>query len=181
MFAAVLPRSRGSSKGEDHVGLQVDQLLRRHPRIRSTFSPASPTNVLCAGCGRAGSIPTPLEPLGERSEANPFSEDRLRLPPSARRCPARARPAVPTPPPDKAAELPSPAMNSRRLIRSPRRRSATLSAGTSMPSVLAVCMLMTNSNLVDCTTGRSAGLRHLSGCGRHIGQRRSWLSALFAP
>src|SRR5262249_49691130 len=29
--------------------------------------------------------------------------------------------------------------------------------GTSMPSALAVCRLMTNSNLVDCTTGRSAG------------------------
>src|SRR5215471_10384946 len=30
--------------------------------------------------------------------------------------------------------------------------------GTSMPSALAVCRLMTNSNLVDCMTGRSAGL-----------------------
>ena len=33
--------------------------------------------------------------------------------------------------------------------------------GTSMPSALAVCRLMTNSNLVDCTTGRSAGLTPL--------------------
>ncbi len=35
--------------------------------------------------------------------------------------------------------------------------------GTSRPSALAVCRLMTNSNLVDCKTGRSAGfapLRH---------------------
>src|SRR5262249_28931376 len=34
--------------------------------------------------------------------------------------------------------------------------------GTSMPSALAVCTLMTNSNLVDCKTGRSAGfvIRH---------------------
>src|SRR5262249_12378412 len=29
--------------------------------------------------------------------------------------------------------------------------------GTSMPSNLAACALMTNSNLVDCTTGSSAG------------------------
>src|SRR5262245_35650757 len=29
--------------------------------------------------------------------------------------------------------------------------------GTSRPSALAVCMLMTNSNFVDCSTGRSAG------------------------
>src|SRR6516164_6933341 len=33
--------------------------------------------------------------------------------------------------------------------------------GTSMPSALAVCALMTNSNLVDCKTGRSAGLAPL--------------------
>src|SRR5262249_13109694 len=33
--------------------------------------------------------------------------------------------------------------------------------GTSRPSALAVCMLMTNSNLVDCKTGRSAGLAPL--------------------
>src|SRR5262249_38178253 len=30
-------------------------------------------------------------------------------------------------------------------------------AGTVMPSILAICALMTNSNLVDCTTGKSAG------------------------
>jgi hypothetical protein len=30
--------------------------------------------------------------------------------------------------------------------------------GTSMPSARAVCRLRTNSNLVDCRTGRSAGL-----------------------
>src|SRR5262245_42298159 len=34
-------------------------------------------------------------------------------------------------------------------------------AGTSMPSALAVAKLMTNSNLVGCTTGRSAGLAPL--------------------
>src|SRR5262245_60635047 len=33
--------------------------------------------------------------------------------------------------------------------------------GTSMPSALAVCMLITNSNLVDCNTGRSAGFAPL--------------------
>ena len=33
--------------------------------------------------------------------------------------------------------------------------------GTSMPSAFAVFRLITNSNLVDCTTGRSAGLAPL--------------------
>src|SRR5262249_8729255 len=33
--------------------------------------------------------------------------------------------------------------------------------GTSMLSALAVCMLITNSNLVDCKTGSSAGLTPL--------------------
>jgi hypothetical protein len=37
--------------------------------------------------------------------------------------------------------------------------AATLSIrGMSSPSALAVLRLMTNSNLVDCCTGRSAGL-----------------------
>src|SRR5262249_47443686 len=38
---------------------------------------------------------------------------------------------------------------------------ATSEAGTSMPSACAVARLMTNSNLVGCTTGRSAGLTPL--------------------
>jgi len=33
--------------------------------------------------------------------------------------------------------------------------------GTSMPSALAVVRLSTNSNLVDCSTGRSAGFAPL--------------------
>src|SRR6266496_2606454 len=33
--------------------------------------------------------------------------------------------------------------------------------GTSSPSALAVCMLITNANLMDCTTGRSAGFEPL--------------------
>src|SRR5262249_21476457 len=47
------------------------------------------------------------------------------------------------------------------------RHSITSSAsncrelGTSTPSALAVCRLMTNSNLVDCQTGRSAGFAPL--------------------
>jgi hypothetical protein len=36
-----------------------------------------------------------------------------------------------------------------------------IALGTSMPSALAVCRLMTNSNLLDCATGRSAGLAPL--------------------
>src|SRR5262249_8798691 len=42
--------------------------------------------------------------------------------------------------------------------------SSTLASscgGTSRPSALAVCRLMTNSNFVDCSTGRSAGLAPL--------------------
>src|SRR5262249_46386727 len=38
---------------------------------------------------------------------------------------------------------------------------ASSCAGTSRPSALAVCILMMNSNLVDCTTGRSAGFAPL--------------------
>src|SRR3989442_15415787 len=49
----------------------------------------------------------------------------------------------------------------------PSHHSITSSAsnwielGTSIPSALAVCMLITNSNLVDCKTGRPAGLAPL--------------------
>src|SRR6476659_4651394 len=49
------------------------------------------------------------------------------------------------------------------ILKLPSHHSITSSAsnwielGTSMPSALAVCMLITNSNLVDCNTGRSAG------------------------
>ena len=39
--------------------------------------------------------------------------------------------------------------------------SNCIELGTSMPSALAVCRLMTNSNFVDCTTGRSAGFSPL--------------------
>src|SRR5262249_56697143 len=41
--------------------------------------------------------------------------------------------------------------------------SATASSegGTVIPSVRAVCALMTSSNLLDCTTGRSAGFAPL--------------------
>ena len=39
--------------------------------------------------------------------------------------------------------------------------SADRFGGTSMPSALAVLRLMTNSNLVDCTTGKSPGFSPL--------------------
>ena len=39
--------------------------------------------------------------------------------------------------------------------------SICIEVGTSMPSALAVFMLMTSSNLVDCWTGRSAGFSPL--------------------
>jgi hypothetical protein len=53
------------------------------------------------------------------------------------------------------------------MSRHPPSHSITTSArasrvgGTSRPRALAVCRLMTNSNLVDCKTGRSAGLAPL--------------------
>ena len=59
------------------------------------------------------------------------------------------------------AAPPSSVMNSRLLIRSPRRRGRAASAARSRPSILAVWALMTSSNLLDCTTGRSAGLAPL--------------------
>ena len=48
--------------------------------------------------------------------------------------------------------------NSRRFIRSPRRRAAAGTRGTSRPSAFAVRRLITSSNLVGCSTGMSAGL-----------------------
>src|SRR5262245_59521526 len=39
--------------------------------------------------------------------------------------------------------------------------SNCIELGTSMPSALAVCRLITNSNLLDCTTGKSAGFSPL--------------------
>jgi hypothetical protein len=60
-----------------------------------------------------------------------------------------------------AAEPPSSDMNVRLFIRSPGRRGASSVAGTLIESAIAVARLMTNSNLVGCTTGRSAGLAPL--------------------
>src|SRR5262245_36225789 len=39
--------------------------------------------------------------------------------------------------------------------------SNCIELGTSMPSALAACKLITNSNLVDCATGRSVGFSPL--------------------
>ncbi len=39
--------------------------------------------------------------------------------------------------------------------------SNCIELGTSMPSALAVCRLITNSNLLDCTTGKSVGFSPL--------------------
>ena len=52
-------------------------------------------------------------------------------------------------------------MNSRRLIRSPRRRGRAASAALSRPSALAVLRLITSSYLVGACTGRSAGFSPL--------------------
>ena len=56
---------------------------------------------------------------------------------------------------------PSSAMNWRRFIRSPRRRGRGTVVGISRPSGLAVFMLITNSYLVDASTGRSPGFSPL--------------------
>src|SRR5262249_36765327 len=47
--------------------------------------------------------------------------------------------------------------NSRRHSITPSARASSV-GGTSMPSVFAVLRLITSSNLVGCSTGRSAGL-----------------------
>ena len=57
-----------------------------------------------------------------------------------------------------AAAPPSSVMNSRRFIRSPRRRARAAPAARSRPSAFAVLRLMTVSYLVGACTGRSAGL-----------------------
>ena len=53
------------------------------------------------------------------------------------------------------------AMNSRRLIRSPRRRARAGVGAIVRPSALAVLRLITSSNLVGCSTGMSAGFTPL--------------------
>ena len=60
-----------------------------------------------------------------------------------------------------AAAPPSSVMNSRRFIRSPRRRGRAASAARSRPSALAVLRLITSSYLVGACTGRSAGFSPL--------------------
>ena len=48
------------------------------------------------------------------------------------------------------------------IIRSPRRRGASIVGGMVRPSALAVLRLITSSNLVGCCTGRSAGFAPFS-------------------
>src|SRR6266516_2650328 len=52
--------------------------------------------------------------------------------------------------------------------------------GTSRPSALAVLRLITNSNLVGCSTGRSAGLAPLKILSTKVAARRCW-STRFGP
>ena len=47
------------------------------------------------------------------------------------------------------------------FIRSPRRQLASSPGGKLRPNALAVLRLITNSNLIDCMTGRSAGFSPL--------------------
>ena len=60
-----------------------------------------------------------------------------------------------------AAAPPSSVMNSRRSHSITSSARASSVGGTSRPSAFAVLRLMTSSNLVDCTTGRSAGFSPL--------------------
>ena len=57
------------------------------------------------------------------------------------------------------AAPPTTVMNSRRLIQSPHLRAQAIDGGTVRPSVLAVLRLITSSNLVGCSTGRSTDRR----------------------
>src|SRR5262249_49433283 len=57
--------------------------------------------------------------------------------------------------------LPSSVMNPRPLHSITSSARASRVGGTSMPSARAVCRLITNSNLVGCTTGKSAGFAPL--------------------
>ena len=61
-----------------------------------------------------------------------------------------------------AAAPPSSVMNSRRLIRSPRRRRRHV-ASKWMPVAFAVRSLTASSNLVGCSTGKSAGFAPAQG------------------
>ena len=56
------------------------------------------------------------------------------------------------------------------IIRSPRRRGRAASAARSRPSALAVFRLMTSSNLVGCSTGRSPASPRAESC-RHSRRR----------
>ena len=85
------------------------------------------------------------------SAAKPLSMPMRRI-----RSPCCARAAIG----HAAAAPPSNVMNSRRHSITSSARASSV-GGTSRPSALAVFRLMTNSNLVDCKTGRSAGLAPL--------------------
>ena len=61
----------------------------------------------------------------------------------------------------RAAAPPSSVMNSRRSHSITSSARASSVDGTSRSSNLAVCVLMTSSNLIDCMTGKSAGLAPL--------------------
>ena len=78
-------------------------------------------------------------------------------PPASARCCARARvrPALSVAPPSRAMNSPPP-----HSITSSARASSE--GGTSMPSALQSCILMTSSNAVGCCTGMSAGFSPLS-------------------
>jgi hypothetical protein len=55
---------------------------------------------------------------------------------------------------------------------------ASSAGGMVMPSALAVWRLMTSSNYVGCSTGRSAGLTPLSILSTHAATRRNWTEIL---
>ena len=122
----------------DPMALRRSEIRSRHSGPRQSLLPSSPGGTRSRGSLRRRA--TRCETT--RSPASPAA---ARAPRAATRLPRRQ----------------DSAMNSRRLIRSPRRRVASSVGGTVRPSALAVLRLITNSNLVDCMTGRSAGFSPL--------------------
>ena len=147
------PRSRTASSQDD-----VRRELRPiPPRICERVRRRSrPSGCRCARCGRRSS-PIALSACANASDAALRFRIVRRVSASTpmRRirsgCCARAASG------QAAAAPPTSVMNSRRFIRSPRRRGRAAIGGTVRPSAFAVLRLTTRSNLVGCSTGMSPG------------------------
>jgi hypothetical protein len=134
-----VPSSPPSGQWQDEDYNEVTQHggVREGTRLEPVVGPIKADAVVAARPQRAG--------IGVTGLVHRTSNPLLR----ARRDRPRRRAA------EKRDELAPPDHS----ITSSARASSV--GGTWRPSVLAVCMLMTSSNLVDCTTGRSAGFAPL--------------------